>query len=65
LTSPRAGPCSTASAAQRRIAEYIERFARGPDQPWGVHPILGPLGAEDWGRLEYHHLDHHLRQFGL
>lgn len=58
-------PAGDFEAARRRVVEYVERFARGPNQPWGVHPYLGPLGADDWAKLEYHHLDHHLRQFEL
>jgi len=29
-----------------------------------VHPFFGRLTADQWGRLAYKHLDHHLRQFG-
>ena len=28
------------------------------------HPTFGPLSHEEWGRLCWKHLDHHLRQFG-
>ena len=30
-----------------------------------VHPIFGPLGAEEWQRSHYKHCYHHLLQFGL
>ncbi len=29
------------------------------------HPVFGRLSVDDWGRLSWKHLDHHLRQFGL
>lgn len=49
---------------RNRVAEYIQRFAVGPHQTWGVSPILGPLSPRQWGKLSWRHLDHHLRQFG-
>jgi hypothetical protein len=30
-----------------------------------VHPLFGPLGAEEWERAHYKHCYHHLLQFGL
>ena len=32
---------------------------------WGPHPAFGTLTKEQWGKMQYKHLDHHLRQFGL
>ncbi|MBI3817578.1 MAG: DUF1569 domain-containing protein [Planctomycetes bacterium] len=29
------------------------------------HPFFGKMTFEEWGRLHYKHLDHHLRQFGV
>ena len=29
-----------------------------------VHPAFGPLTPQEWGRLCWKHLDHHLVQFG-
>lgn len=34
-------------------------------QEWNPHPLFGPLTHEQWGKLQYKHLDHHLRQFGV
>lgn len=28
------------------------------------HPVFGEFTKEEWGKLQYKHLDHHLRQFG-
>jgi hypothetical protein len=49
-----------------RLLRAIERFAeRGPERAAGmVHTFFGRLSGEEWGRLMYKHLDHHLRQFG-
>ena len=32
---------------------------------WNPHPMFGAFTPEQWGKLEYKHLDHHLRQFGV
>ncbi len=32
---------------------------------WNPHPMFGTFTPEQWGKLEYKHLDHHLRQFGV
>lgn len=29
------------------------------------HPFFGPLSVEQWQALQWKHLDHHLRQFGV
>lgn len=30
-----------------------------------VHPFLGKFTTENWGRMMYTHIDHHLQQFGV
>jgi hypothetical protein len=32
---------------------------------WQTHPMFGNFTHEQWGKLEYKHLDHHLVQFGV
>lgn len=32
---------------------------------WKAHPAFGELTKEQWGKMQYKHLDHHLRQFGV
>ncbi len=32
---------------------------------WNPHPLFGRFTPEQWGQLQYKHLDHHLRQFGV
>jgi hypothetical protein len=29
------------------------------------HPTFGPLSPNEWGRLSWKHINHHLRQFGV
>jgi hypothetical protein len=30
-----------------------------------THPFLNTLNVQEWGRLNYKHADHHLKQFGV
>jgi hypothetical protein len=32
---------------------------------WQTHPMFGNFTPEQWGKLEYKHLDHHFGQFGV
>ena len=32
---------------------------------WPKHPYFGNFKTDQWGRMQYKHLDHHLRQFGV
>ncbi len=49
-----------------RVAALVDKFCgRGPAKAEGVvHSFFGRLSGDQWGRLMYKHLDHHLRQFG-
>jgi LPS sulfotransferase NodH len=45
----------------------IDRFASGGPAGCAQHPhsFFGPLTPAEWAELNYKHLDHHLRQFGV
>jgi len=32
---------------------------------WNPHPLFGELTPEQWGKMQYKHLNHHLTQFGV
>lgn len=32
---------------------------------WNPHPLFGRFSHNQWGKMEYKHLDHHLSQFGV
>jgi len=32
---------------------------------WPKHPFFGNFTTEQWGKLQYKHLDHHFRQFNV
>jgi hypothetical protein len=53
-------------AEKQRLLQIIDRFVDGGPQACTDHPhqFFGKLTPDEWGRLMYKHLDHHLRQFG-
>ena len=49
-----------------KLRERITAFyALREKQNWKSHPVFGSFTPEQWGKLEYKHLDHHLAQFGV
>ena len=50
-----------------RLATLIDRFVQHGPESAGKYPhaFFGRLSGDEWGRLMYKHLDHHLRQFGV
>ncbi|ADV47982.1 DUF1569 domain-containing protein [Cellulophaga sp. E16_2] len=34
-------------------------------EAWNAHPFFGHFTKEQWGQVQYKHLDHHLTQFGV
>jgi len=32
---------------------------------WEPHPLFGKFTPQQWGQMQYKHLDHHFRQFGV
>lgn len=34
-------------------------------QQWEPHVVFGELTPEQWGKMQYKHLNHHLEQFGV
>jgi hypothetical protein len=50
------------SSLQQLINEFHEK---GESHNWPVHPAFGNFTPAQWGQMEYKHLDHHLRQFGV
>lgn len=44
----------------------IHEFYKEKDrETWDPHPAFGHFTHQQWGMLQYKHLDHHLRQFGV
>lgn len=48
------------------LRELVARYgAPTGSDPRAEHPLFGVLTRGEWAELEYKHLDHHLRQFGV
>ena len=51
------------NAERGQLKDAINRFPS--NSKYGAEsPLLGKMSKQDWARLNYGHLDHHLRQFG-
>jgi hypothetical protein len=52
---------------KNNLVTLIKRFAeKGPDGlTKDPHPFFGKLTGREWDVLQWKHLDHHLRQFGV
>ena len=48
---------------REQLKAHLNRFPNAPKYA-AESPLLGPMTKEDWARLNYGHLDHHLKQFG-
>lgn len=42
-----------------------EFYEKGASYNWADHPMFGKFTSEQWGKMQYKHLDHHFRQFGV
>ena len=53
-------------AEKKKLMDTIDTFSKaGREQKLiPVHPFFGKLSPEEWGKVQWKHLDHHLRQFG-
>ena len=49
----------------RRYFERVLVKGRDPNATWNTHPSFGRMGTNQYGKLMYKHMDHHLRQFGV
>jgi len=49
--------------------KFVAAFNKAAQGPSTItcfhHPFFGKMTTDDWGRLIYKHLDHHLQQFGV
>ena len=48
------------------LLDFINEFHKRKTQTeWPPHPVFGKFKTEQWGKMQYKHLDHHLTQFGV
>lgn len=53
-------------AAKKELITNFSRFASGHDAIKVTdHPFWGKMTFEDWDKLMWNHIDHHLRQYGV
>lgn len=53
-------------AEKTRLVNIINRFHKEKIRSeWPPHPMFGSFTNEQWGKMQYKHLDHHLKQFGV
>lgn len=52
---------------EKEVLEHLihELHEKRDKSDWQAHPAFGKLTKEQWGKMQYKHLDHHLRQFGV
>ena len=49
-----------------KLKSLIEELHTHKDKnDWQAHPVFGTFTKEQWGKMQYKHLDHHFRQFGV
>ncbi|MBT8186732.1 MAG: DUF1569 domain-containing protein [Croceitalea sp.] len=52
--------------AKQALIELVNKFHEEKTRTtWEPHPSFGSFTPEQWGQMQYKHLDHHLRQFGV
>ena len=50
---------------KQALKSLIEEFYSNRNKTeWPPHPFCGHFTTEQWGKMQYKHLDHHFRQFG-
>ncbi len=52
---------------RKKLIARVEKFSEmGSKHHLGErHPFFGPMTHEEWDLLQWKHLDHHLKQFGV
>jgi len=51
---------------REKLIECMNEFnKKALNLHWPKHPFFGEFTNDQWGKMQYKHLDHHLRQFGV
>ena len=49
-----------------KLVELVgEAYSQREKNEWNPHPGFGYFTKDQWGQMQYKHLDHHLKQFGV
>jgi small-conductance mechanosensitive channel len=52
--------------SKNELIKNFRRFAEGEQSiKLTNHPFWGKMNSEDWNKLMWKHMDHHLKQFGV
>lgn len=57
-------PAEAIEKLEKEVNYFFEFYAASKEAT-AVHPVFGELNFDEWVRLHYKHVTHHLRQFGL
>lgn len=47
------------------LSLVVEFWDQRDKKEWNPHPMFGKFTPEQWGKMQYKHLDHHLQQFNV
>ncbi len=51
---------------KHELLKLVAEFSNQRDKKeWDPHPMFGKFTNEQWGQMQYKHLDHHLQQFNV
>lgn len=54
------------AAEKTKLSTLVSEFHQQKDTAeWPAHPMFGKFTHEQWGKMQYKHLDHHLTQFNV
>ena len=59
-----ASPEEAVAKLEKEVNHFFHFYETNPAAT-AIHPVFGELNFEEWVRLHYKHVTHHLRQFGL
>ena len=56
----------TFATEKEKLVTAINEFSKkSTNLHWPEHPAFGKFSTDQWGKMQYKHLDHHLKQFGV
>ena len=51
---------------QKALLDLVNEFSEKRNiEVWDPHPVFGNFTPEQWGKMQFKHLDHHLKQFDV
>ena len=51
---------------RKHLTDLVKEFSSKREvSVWDPHPMFGKFTKDQWGKMQYKHLDHHLQQFNV